>query len=159
MAGNRVDQVSLPGVLQNHERRLRVLEAVAAGSGWMFDTDPQAGDWGVLSVSAKDPTEFTSTPISGYYYFRIDASVGDANSGILFVTIGTGDFAGLDSFLNLAAGSANLYGSQAVTIGGPETDINTIAILLPNIPASPAGLVANQVYRDGVGPDSALMVV
>jgi hypothetical protein len=136
--------------------------AAPSGSGWMFDTDPQAGDWGVLSVTEDDPTGYTGGPFSGQTFaFRIDASE-FAGGGICFINLQS--LTSSYSYLQLhgpratieATGSGSIVEIQTFSQG--PISLGGQIIEMQNIPTSNAGLSAGDVYRAGAGPDSALMV-
>jgi hypothetical protein len=122
--------------------------AGGGGAGWQFNTDPQAGGYGVLSVNEQDPTEYASTPITGKYYFRINAAVDQPNSGILFIAIGGGDFADKNAYALVDAGSVQLLGSQLVSVNTPSLDLSAVTALLTNLPTADPHLIAGQLWNN-----------
>jgi len=130
-----------------------------SSSGWTFDTDPQAGGWGVLSMDGVDPTEFASDAVTGNFTFRIDTQQDTVNGGILLVVVGTGDFVDQNAYMLLVPGQAGFVASQEVGFNAPITYLYSGRVNMPNIPTSNVELNPNDVYRDGVGPDSPLMIV
>lgn len=135
--------------------------AAASSSGWQFDTDPQAGDWGVLSTSKANPNVFEVGGITGFFGFRIDdfQDVTTPSDGILFYSANAAgnlyDFIflhqGLMSIETATRLDVNATGKKEIALGGTT-------LLIANIPTSNAGLTAGMVYRNGAGADVALMV-
>jgi hypothetical protein len=149
-AGASADVTWFPGV-----------KAAPAAAGWQFGVDPQSGTWGVVSVTADDPTPYAGPGPYTTYAFRLDCVDANSSHGMLLVC--NGDAISTHySYLNLAAGRATLDGQDGVQINtfnpGHQTNIGSNILQLPNIPTSNAGLTAGEVYRNGAGADVALMV-
>ena len=121
-----------------------------SSSGWMFDTDPQAGGWGVLSTDTYDPAEYISAPFTGYLSFRIDNTQDAVRGGIGFFTIGTGDFADKDSALILTPGQAAIIGTQSVGVATPVLNLAAALAIVTDLPTVDPGVPGELWNNAGV---------